>query len=84
MHKSLNTQVTGTTSAHAENTPERFSRSTPKRNYLRARGEYIEHVINAVHPVELPPRTRRILGFRSFALFLIVILWLRIVVMPLI
>ena len=54
----------GTTSACAENT--RYFLGCPCRcwNYLRVRGEYIEHVINAVHPVELPPRARRILWLR--------------------
>ena len=35
----------GTTSAYAENTPERGHDFIPRRNYLRVRGEYISNLI---------------------------------------
>ena len=50
----------GTTSACAENTFCVASVGSPKRNYLRVRGEYhTPRVGGGVHP-ELPPRARRI------------------------
>ena len=52
--------MSGTTSAHAENTSSLSSALVGGRNYLRARGEY-ETAIIRIEPVqELPPRTRRI------------------------
>ena len=54
----------GTTSAHAENTRQRYQQIYPIGNYLRARGEYIlAHNQTSITP-ELPPRTRRILRLR--------------------
>ena len=52
----------GTTSAYAENTQARGSTSGVVRNYLRVRGEYCGMVTRLRAWVELPPRTRRILG----------------------
>ena len=59
-------RLTGTTSAHAENTP--ILRFIPRklRNYLRARGEYSKPGGLPVGPLELPPRTRRILNAAVF------------------
>ena len=50
----------GTTSAHAENTNKISSRAFIQRNYLRARGEYLEGKTITESLAELPPRTRRI------------------------
>ena len=50
----------GTTSAHAENTPPQSPLSASKRNYLRARGEYLRTATIWGFGMELPPRTRRI------------------------
>ena len=52
--------ATGTTSAHAENTPYRPQNHATVRNYLRARGEYPLIASRAAWVLELPPRTRRI------------------------
>ena len=54
--------ASGTTSAHAENTSSAVSPTRWKRNYLRARGEYILYAKSAILRLELPPRTRRIPG----------------------
>ena len=32
------------------------------RNYLRVRGEYVNHHTDLMHQLELPPRARRILA----------------------
>ena len=50
----------GTTSACAENTPCAASAGSPKRNYLRVRGEYSVPGGVSVIMQELPPRARRI------------------------
>ena len=50
----------GTTSAYAENTPERGHDFIPRRNYLRVRGEYLLPFCLGIIRMELPPRTRRI------------------------
>ena len=50
----------GTTSAHAENTMPKALMAWTRRNYLRARGEYIPMVTILMRFLELPPRTRRI------------------------
>ena len=50
----------GTTSAHAENTPRNHHERLHERNYLRARGEYAGDLQESLNPMELPPRTRRI------------------------
>ena len=55
----------GTTSAHAENTYVILTLHTRSWNYLRARGEYVRDTNRRCEPSELPPRTRRIQGFRS-------------------
>ena len=52
----------GTTSAHAENTEEKDIITQSTRNYLRARGEYCRKLRLLLPELELPPRTRRILG----------------------
>ena len=54
--------IGGTTSACAENTPQRFHELFGLRNYLRVRGEYVGK--ERIHEVilELPPRARRIHG----------------------
>ena len=52
----------GTTSAHAENTRKTLISSDATRNYLRARGEYIQTFRHRGSDKELPPRTRRIPG----------------------
>ena len=49
-----------TTSAYAENTPERGHDFIPRRNYLRVRGEYLLPFCLGIIRMELPPRTRRI------------------------
>ena len=49
-----------TTSAHAENTARITSLRGIRRNYLRARGEYIDIGALFLAVEELPPRTRRI------------------------
>jgi len=54
----------GTTSACAENTPERYHSHTGGRNYLRVRGEYRRGGAYRRVRRELPPRTRRIHGRR--------------------
>ena len=54
--------VSGTTSAHAENTRRRGCQKRKNRNYLRARGEYLMWGIFGCQSWELPPRTRRILA----------------------
>ena len=50
----------GTTSACAENTFVQFLHGQFRRNYLRVRGEYSNHVFTDTNPTELPPRARRI------------------------
>ena len=55
----LNT-ITGTTSACAENTGNRFHVSVVAWNYLRVRGEYLMFGNAATLTNELPPRARRI------------------------
>ena len=50
----------GTTSAYAENTGIIRVIVSPRRNYLRVRGEYISQYSASVRSGELPPRTRRI------------------------
>ena len=50
----------GTTSAHAENTKSTIPTGRNRRNYLRARGEYLSRRANKKLVSELPPRTRRI------------------------
>ena len=50
----------GTTSAHAENTFRDVLVASRKRNYLRARGEYLSQEALKHYNLELPPRTRRI------------------------
>ena len=52
----------GTTSAYAENTTKLCATLRLSRNYLRVRGEYVLAIAYAKVYVELPPRTRRILG----------------------
>ena len=52
--------VSGTTSAHAENTYFFLSAAILRGNYLRARGEYPFDWAIGRTPWELPPRTRRI------------------------
>ena len=52
--------LSGTTSAHAENTCRKTGAKSALRNYLRARGEYRLPARGWVPPWELPPRTRRI------------------------
>ena len=51
----------GTTSACAENTARSHRHGSPKRNYLRVRGEYITSGDRPPTVTELPPRARRIL-----------------------
>ena len=53
-------QKRGTTSACAENTLNRPGRLEITGNYLRVRGEYLDELGRSNHPVELPPRARRI------------------------
>ena len=55
------TSLVGTTSAHAENTPDTWPSAVLSGNYLRARGEYLRQRILTEKKTELPPRTRRIL-----------------------
>ena len=50
----------GTTSACAENTAGRGSVGVGSGNYLRVRGEYVDHDRGSVGGGELPPRARRI------------------------
>ena len=57
----------GTTSAYAENTPERGHDFIPRRNYLRVRGEYLLPFCLGIIRMELPPRTRRILRSKLLA-----------------
>ena len=52
--------VVGTTSAHAENTFITGMEAVHARNYLRARGEYLDGMDSGFDGLELPPRTRRI------------------------
>ena len=52
--------LSGTTSAHAENTTENKNSTQHARNYLRARGEYVSTPRAGLTWSELPPRTRRI------------------------
>ena len=52
--------MSGTTSAHAENTRTPATFLPDSRNYLRARGEYISKPCHSTTWMELPPRTRRI------------------------
>ena len=52
----------GTTSAYAENTWPRVATADLARNYLRVRGEYPWLNHGQTTTLELPPRTRRILG----------------------
>ena len=53
-------QITGTTSACAENTFRRAPGGIGRWNYLRVRGEYISCRIRLLIFMELPPRARRI------------------------
>ena len=53
--------IGGTTSACAENTPQRTGRHIMPRNYLRVRGEYPTPADSPDPFTELPPRARRIL-----------------------
>ena len=53
--------VRGTTSACAENTSPLGVTGQWPWNYLRVRGEYTNLLVSTVHPLELPPRARRIL-----------------------
>ena len=50
----------GTTSACAENTTRLYQNPSPKRNYLRVRGEYCHAAKSPTAMMELPPRARRI------------------------
>ena len=50
----------GTTSACAENTCVLSGSGRKARNYLRVRGEYTNLLVSTTHPLELPPRARRI------------------------
>ena len=50
----------GTTSACAENTPQKLLSVSSARNYLRVRGEYVKQKCMAPGKPELPPRARRI------------------------
>ena len=52
----------GTTSAYAENTIQWIKEHLERRNYLRVRGEYVASGGLTKGAMELPPRTRRILG----------------------
>ena len=58
-------QVTGTTSACAENTMSRALSKSSIRNYLRVRGEYKPMRMTMAPHMELPPRARRILGLNA-------------------
>ena len=58
---------TGTTSACAENTGNRVCVSVVAWNYLRVRGEYTNLLVSTTHPLELPPRARRIPQPGTFA-----------------
>ena len=58
----VNCTIVGTTSAHAENTVFRVRNASTTGNYLRARGEYLSAMVPTSTRLELPPRTRRILG----------------------
>ena len=62
--------TSGTTSAHAENTPGKPAYTSTTGNYLRARGEYGATPIYPPPLEELPPRTRRILSPCSSVLIL--------------
>ena len=53
-------QFLGTTSAHAENTPQYYGGTANQWNYLRMRGEYTEDHIWEAKRLELPPHARRI------------------------
>ena len=53
----------GTTSAYAENTGIIRVIVSPRRNYLRVRGEYWDYQGDCEPQAELPPRTRRIQVF---------------------
>ena len=55
----------GTTSACAENTSAKPKSGLRHRNYLRVRGEYLEHKVKQRGWEELPPRARRIQVFVS-------------------
>ena len=57
----------GTTSAYAENTGIIRVIVSPRRNYLRVRGEYMPRQSRFGRAAELPPRTRRILRARAHA-----------------
>ena len=52
--------IGGTTSACAENTEALVHLVSNQRNYLRMRGEYLDHTPNVWLYPELPPRARRI------------------------
>ena len=56
----INFFVSGTTSAHAENTKNYQTAMKATGNYLRARGEYCSSQPSPGLAQELPPRTRRI------------------------
>ena len=53
-------KLPGTTSACAENTPDRIQPCETAWNYLRVRGEYPPHHPTGSGYRELPPRARRI------------------------
>ena len=53
--------ISGTTSAHAENTNISFPGVPGQWNYLHTRGEYFEGLGADLFDLELPPHTRRIL-----------------------
>ena len=58
----ITNQITGTTSACAENTLTRDDHASEAWNYLRVRGEYHYPIRNGEIVEELPPRARRILA----------------------
>ena len=68
--QTTNLLLEGTTSACAENTFPSTIEFSVNRNYLRVRGEYRFGLIVAEIPMELPPRARRIRGFRLVRNFL--------------
>ena len=57
--------MTGTTSAHAENTRGQYSGIIFLGNYLRVRGEYATASPRVLATTELPPRARRIPSIQS-------------------
>ena len=63
LHRPVQINFLGTTSAHAENTLRACLRMNLIWNYLRARGEYFLALPTPLIAPELPPRTRRIPEF---------------------